>query len=311
MAGQDSPLSVLVVEDDSSTRRMMDLALSGKGYDVTTAAGGEAAIRLLREHPFDVLLTDIHMPDVNGLDLCEVARAIRPSVELVLITGFQTEESVLRAFRGGASAYLRKPVDLRTLFRTMALVAQNLRYPPDCGGVSLRMGPVSEAAASLLASPELAEAGLEYERDGWISFEAPSHRVFLDRFYNLCELLLTRGIDADTVDELRVAVFELGSNAIEWGHDADCRRPIRLSARLLSDRIVFVVEDTGPGFRLADVPDPKADARGLQRSRAAAGKRPGGYGIALVRAICDHLAYNERGNVVAMVKRISPRPSSG
>lgn len=315
-----SNLAVLVVDDDPSTRRMLGLALERKGYAVGCAANGDEALALLRKREFNILLSDIHMPDIDGIDLCREARGIRPRIGLVLITGFQTEESVLRAFRGGAAAYLRKPLELPMLFRTLGQVADALREPPPEkgggtgrpeGAVDLKVGPASEAAALILRSPEFTDAGVVFEPDGWVSFEAPSHRAFVHRFANLSELLLTRGVDVDTLEELRVAILELGSNAVEWGHDSDARRPIRLSARILSGTIAIVVEDSGAGFRLGEVPDPTKDVRETQRARAALGKRPGGYGIALVRAITDHLVYNERGNVVAMVKRLSPRPSAG
>ena len=313
-----SGLSVLVVDDDSSTRRMLELALRRKGFEVTCAANGEGALALLRERAFDILLSDIHMPDIDGIDLCRHARELRPLIGLVLMTGFQTEESVLRAFRGGAAAYLRKPLELPILFRTLGQVADALREPPSeaasvhvDGAVDLQIGAASDAAALILMSPEFIDAGIVFEPDGWVSFEAPSHRTFVRRFANLSELLITRGVDADTLEELRVAILELGSNAVEWGHESDTRRPIRLSARILSGAIAIVVEDSGVGFHLDKVPDPTKDVREFQRSRAALGKRPGGYGIALVRAITDHLVYNERGNVVAMVKRLSPHPPSG
>jgi len=310
--------SVLVVDDDVSTRRMLGLALERKGYEVRCAAGGEEALSHLRERAYDILLTDIHMPDMDGIDLCRDAREVRPGMGLVLMTGFQTEDSVLRAFRDGAAAYLRKPLELSALFRTLGQVGDALRDPASengaralDGGVNLSVGPASEEVARVLQSPELVEAGVVFEPDDWVSFEAPSHRAFVHRFANLSELLLTRGVDADTLEELRVAILELGSNAVEWGHEADARRPIRLSARILSGMIAIVVEDTGSGFRLGEVPDPTRDVREMQRARTALGKRPGGYGIALVRAITDHLVYNERGNAVAMVKRLTPRASGG
>ncbi len=297
---------------------MLALALERKGYSVRSAESGEEALSLLRESASDILLSDIHMPDIDGIDLCRDAREIRPGIGLILITGFQTEESVLRAFRGGAAAYLRKPIELPVLFRTLGQVIDAFRDPPledetgrlD-GGVELSVGTASDAVALVLQSPELVDAGIVFEPDGWVSFEAPSHRVFVHRFANLSELLLTRGVDADTLEELRVAILELGSNAVEWGHEADSRLPIRLSARILSNMIAIVVEDTGTGFRLKEVPDPTKDVREFQRARTAQGKRPGGYGIALVRAITDHLVYNERGNVVAMLKRLLPRPAAG
>ncbi|MHC4200911.1 MAG: response regulator, partial [Planctomycetota bacterium] len=190
--------SVLVADDDASTRRMLEVALGRKGYAVRVASGGEEAIGLLRERPFDVLLADIHMPDCDGLTLCEVARAMRPGMRLVLMTGFQTEESVLRAFRVGVSAYLRKPVRLPKLFRALARAARSPQGGPGTGGVGLERGRLSGEAEAILASPELVKSGIAFEPEGWISFEAPSHRVFLERFSNLSELLLTRVVDADT-----------------------------------------------------------------------------------------------------------------
>jgi CheY-like chemotaxis protein len=295
-------LSVLVVDDDESVRRMLELALSRKGYEVETVADGETAIRRLRDRPFDIAVSDVHMPDVDGLALAEVARSIRPGMGLVLITGFGTEQSVMRAFQRGAAAFLKKPLQLPALYRTIRLVAESIEdLPPE--PVELCVGRGPEEATCLL--------GLEVDDEGWINFKAPSHRAFLDRFANLCELLLARGLDTDTVEEIRVAILELGSNAIEWGHAHDASRPITLSARLLSDRLVVVVEDCGAGFCPEHVPDPARDARKLQRQRQAQGKRPGGYGIALVKAITDHLVYNERGNLVAMVKTLHARPSAG
>lgn len=300
--GKGGQVSVLVVDDDESHRRMLELALSHRGYSAVGASGGAQALKLLRERPFDILLTDIHMPDMDGLALLEVARSIRPGIGVILITGFQTDESVLNAFRGGAAAYLRKPLKLPTLFRTLEQVAEGLADAPDEKAYIQIGGPNKEAVKLL---------GLQEDQEGWIFFEAPSHRSFVDRFANLCELLLERGLDTDTVEELRVAILELGANAIEWGHGSDVRLPLRLSAKLFPDRLVVVVEDQGPGFQPDKVPDPSKDARMLQRQRAASGKRPGGYGIALVRAVTDQLVYNERGNVVAMVKRLRPRAAQG
>jgi CheY-like chemotaxis protein/anti-sigma regulatory factor (Ser/Thr protein kinase) len=281
---------------------MLELAISRKGHRVQSAANGEQAVRILRNMQCDILVSDIHMDDVDGISLMEIARSIRPEIGVILITGFQTDESVLAAFRKGAAAYLRKPIKLQSLYRALDQVIETLKDVPQ-HEIQVDYGTAPREAAALL--------GIEEDDRGWVSFEAPSHRAFIDRFANLCELLLQRGLDTDLTDELRVAILELGSNAVEWGNSLDATQALRLSARLLSDRLVIVVEDQGAGFRPSDVPDPARDARGLQRKRAADGKRPGGYGIALVRAISDHLIYNERGNIVAMVKMLKARPSAG
>jgi len=299
---ESGPLDILVVDDDDSTRKMLALAVSRKGHTVAEAPGGEDAIRLLREKCFDIVVSDIHMEDIDGISLMEIARGIRPEIGVILVTGFQTDESVLNAFRKGASGYLRKPIKLQTLYRTLDQVAETLRDVPR-EEIRVDYGMVSPKIANML--------NIEADDEGWISFEAPSHRAFIDRFANVCELLLQRGLDTDITDEVRVAILELGSNAVEWGNRLDASQALRFSARLLTDRLVIVVEDQGAGFAPANVPNPAENARAVQKQRMADGKRPGGYGIALVRAISDHLFYNETGNMVAMVKKLKARPSAG
>jgi two-component system OmpR family response regulator len=296
------PLAILVVDDDGSSRRLLEVALSRKGHTISSASGGEEAVRLLRERHFDLIVTDIHMDDFDGISLMEIARGIRPGIGVLLISGFQTDESVVTAFRKGAAGYLRKPFKLPVLYRTIDQIAETMRDVPN-EAIRVEYGRIPRNIASML--------GIEEDDEGWISFEAPSHRAFIDRFANVCENLLQRGLDMDITEEVRVAILELGSNAVEWGNRLDASQALRFSARLLSDRLVIVVEDQGEGFKPAEVPDPSRDARSVQRNRTAEGKRPGGYGIALVRAISDHLIYNDRGNMVAMVKMLKSRPSAG
>jgi CheY-like chemotaxis protein/anti-sigma regulatory factor (Ser/Thr protein kinase) len=299
---ESGPLDILVVDDDESTRKMLALAISRKGHAVDEASGGESAIKLLRDKRFDIVVSDIHMDDIDGISLMEIARGIRPDIGIILVTGFQTDESVLDAFRKGASGYLRKPIKLQMLYRTLDQVAETLREVPK-EKIRVDYGAIPANIAEMLS--------IEADDEGWISFEAPSHRAFIDRFANVCELLLQRGLDTDITDEVRVAILELGANAVEWGNRLDASQALRFSARLLSDRLIIVVEDQGEGFVPESVPNPAENARAVQKQRMAAGKRPGGYGIALVRAISDHLFYNESGNTVAMVKLLKARPSAG
>jgi serine/threonine-protein kinase RsbW len=103
-------------------------------------------------------------------------------------------------------------------------------------------------------------------------------------------------------EDVRLAVEELGRNAVEWGNKFDHHKRVRLSYRLFDDRIVFRIEDEGEGFLPEAVPDPSIDPIAHVERRAREGKRHGGFGIHIVKSMMDAVEYNEKGNVVEMTK---------
>ncbi len=100
---------ILLVEDDEQTRQMLAFRLEYAGYAVTQAEDGNRALALLRQGPFDVVLLDIILGDVNGLEVLRVAREQPYHPEVILLTGFGSLDSALTALRGGAYDYLLKP----------------------------------------------------------------------------------------------------------------------------------------------------------------------------------------------------------
>jgi len=107
---QDSPPArVLVVDDESSMRATLDEILSGEGFEVITAAGGEAALATLRQEPVDLMLLDLRMPGMNGLEVTEQAQRIAPDTMIVILTAHGTLDSAITAMRQGAFDYLLKP----------------------------------------------------------------------------------------------------------------------------------------------------------------------------------------------------------
>ncbi|MCX7934686.1 MAG: ATP-binding protein, partial [Planctomycetota bacterium] len=118
-------------------------------------------------------------------------------------------------------------------------------------------------------------------------------------------LFATR-LPRETCEDLRVAIEEVGRNAIEWGNRFDPQKRLRISYCFFHDRVVLKFEDEGEGFQPQSLPDPSADLHGHLAARASAGKRPGGFGVLLVQSIMDEVVYSEKGNVVVMTKFISP-----
>jgi DNA-binding NtrC family response regulator len=106
---------ILVVDDDESLRRVMQVQLQQSGYEVTTAASGDEAFKRLAAAPVDLVLTDLKMPGMSGLELLKRIRAEYPEAVVILITAFGTIETAVEAMRSGAYDYITKPVNLDEL----------------------------------------------------------------------------------------------------------------------------------------------------------------------------------------------------
>jgi two-component system, NtrC family, response regulator PilR len=103
---------VLVVDDEKSMRDLLSITLEKEGYDVLTAAGGEAAIEALRRDVTDAVITDLRMPKVDGLQVLRAAKEISPDVAVIVITAVASTETAVEAMKLGAYDYITKPFKL-------------------------------------------------------------------------------------------------------------------------------------------------------------------------------------------------------
>jgi len=120
MRGQDPRRTILVVDDDIAVREALSKILAKEGYRVLTAEDGQAGLALLRREPVHVLLADLKMPKLSGLDLLKAAKAVRPEVEVIVITGYGSIEEAVLAMKEGAYDFITKPfkrVDLDKAIR--------------------------------------------------------------------------------------------------------------------------------------------------------------------------------------------------
>jgi excisionase family DNA binding protein len=100
---------VLVVDDELTIRDLLAKTLSLAEYDVDLAPDGRAALDRLRVIPYDLLITDLKMPGVDGLTVIREARRLKADIPVIIITGFSTEASAIEAVNLGVSGYLTKP----------------------------------------------------------------------------------------------------------------------------------------------------------------------------------------------------------
>ena len=106
---------VLVVDDERSMRELLAIVLKREGYDVILAESGRAAIRVLEQERVDLLISDIKMPDLSGVDVLRAAKALDPDILGIMITAFASTETAVEAMRLGACDYLTKPFDVDVL----------------------------------------------------------------------------------------------------------------------------------------------------------------------------------------------------
>ena len=119
---------ILIVDDEETQRTMLKKTLVREGYDVEIASGGNEALETFREISADVVVTDIKMPDMNGIQLFQEIKKINSDTSVILMTAYGSIESAVQAMAEGASYYLTKPVDpnhLKVLIKR-ALESKNL-----------------------------------------------------------------------------------------------------------------------------------------------------------------------------------------
>ena len=111
--------NILVVDDEKSQREILEMILSEEGYDVTTAASGEAALKFAKDRRFDLALTDLKMTGMDGIELLQHLLAYDSSIIVILLTAHGSIESAKEALRRGAFDYLEKPYDKAALLETI------------------------------------------------------------------------------------------------------------------------------------------------------------------------------------------------
>ncbi len=119
--------SILVVDDEKSQREILEMILAGEGYDVTTASSGEAAMKFVADRHFDLVLTDLKMTGMSGLDLLKELTDFDKSIIVILLTAHGTVDSAVDALRLGAFDYLQKPYDREKLLETISRALNKLK----------------------------------------------------------------------------------------------------------------------------------------------------------------------------------------
>jgi len=279
-APQSMQKQVLLIDDDPAIHDLVSYALRTMAQVVGcgTATEGLAA---LHAKPFDLLLLDLGLPDLHGLDVLARLRQAGSNTRIVIITADDTPESLLRAIRQNTYEYLRKPF-------TMEQIAQ-----------------LAERALTTASEPEIKVLSAKRE---WLELSIPCTRDAAERIEHFVRQLGS-DLSLDLMEPIALAFRELLMNAVEWGGGLDPQRRVRISCLRTPRMLFYRIADPGPGFKFEGLThSAAANPDGVLASAAVReekGIRPGGLGVLMVRAIADDLIYNEPQNEVVLVKYLS------
>jgi CheY-like chemotaxis protein len=290
--------SVLVVDDSAVERRRVEKLLK-KIADLTvvTAANGKEAIALLEKEHLDLVLTDMQMPEMDGLQMVEEIRSRFPAVPVILMTAHGSEEVAVQALQKGAASYVPKRNLAQDLEETIESV--------------LTISKTNRSQRRLLESLMQTESQFVLENDTTL---IPSLIGHLEN-----NLLRMKLCDENGLIRVAVALREALINAIHHGNlevpselrEQDERRyyekveerrqqepyldrRVHVLARESHNEAVYVIRDEGPGFDPTSLPDP-TDPANLEKVS--------GRGLLLIRTFMDEVHHNKRGNEITMVKR--------
>jgi len=257
---------ILVVDDEAPMRATLEEILGGEGLNVATAANGEAALAALQREPIDLMLLDLRMNGLDGLQVIEAASKISPDTVVVMLTAHGSLDSAISAMRRGAFDYLLKPARVPEILdavqRGLANRTQKLRQRDL---VNLMQRAISELQVTG-AAPEPPAAPERFIQARGISLDlqrhvASAHGELLDLTLTEFKLLAYLMQRPDQVASPRELV-----NAVQ-GYDADeyeARAIVRVHVRRLREKLEadpaspeYILNVRGVGYLFASAPPPK------------------------------------------------------
>ncbi|MDG2380662.1 MAG: response regulator [Pirellulaceae bacterium] len=287
---------VLIVDDSEVDRLMAGKFVETGNHETEVAVNGRDALEKMSKRLPDLVLTDLVMDEIDGLELVKRVRRQYPEVPVILMTGFGTDDAAVRALQEGAVSYIPKDNlkdRLAETIRTTLIASQTA---------------AQERPHWMFLTGSESQYVLGYETDG--------RRTLIDHF----EDELTKMDFCDAADRIRVgtALAEALTNAVEHGNlelDSDLRespdqtyyelgqdrrgkspykeRRVFINKTVTPAKITYEIQDQGPGFDHTNLPDP-TDPENLTKLS--------GRGLLLIRTFMDEVTFNSNGNQITLVK---------
>jgi two-component system KDP operon response regulator KdpE len=134
--------SILIVDDDASVRRALHITLQTLGFSTSEASGGEEALMLVRTTPFEVVLLDMNLPGLDGLEICRQLRQLLPRIAILMLTVRDSEDDKVQALEAGADDYVTKPFHIRELTARVRAAVRRAQALEDNTNFFIRIGDI-------------------------------------------------------------------------------------------------------------------------------------------------------------------------
>jgi len=279
------PKRILIVDDDPDVHGLLRAALEDPDRRIESAYDGPAGLRLVEKTPYDLILTDLELPGLDGMTLLERIHEVRPGTRVVVMTVDSTPDNIVRAIRERAFSYFSKPFTVNA---------------------------VTEMAERALSGTD-AEDDIQVlsARPDWLGLRV---RCKIETAGRIVQFIRELGMDLPAAEQDRVttAFREILLNAIEHGARSDPDKRVFITYVRTKRAAMYYVRDPGKGFSFdhlqhAAVSNPEDSPVEHAGVREKLGMRPGGFGIMMTRQLVDDLIYNEHGNEVLLIKYMDPK----
>ena len=290
-------VSILVVDDSVTDRTRISGLLNKNGaWTVLTAVDGSDALSRLESSPVDLVLTDLQMPELDGLELVRQMKESHPQIPVILMTGVGSEEIAVQAMKEGAASYVNKSSAAQKLEEDVERILAS-RVDAIAHSELLQCMQADEYRLSLTNDRVLMSATARFLRQAAqaveLCAESEIPRVGIAMEEALLNACLHGNLELDS--RLREgdgnAFQELAIERSAQPPFADRRVTVRAS--VTPQQLRVEIEDEGPGFDPGKLPDP-TDPENLLK--------PHGRGVMMMKLFLDSVTWNERGNHVTLIK---------
>ena len=298
----DTPRRILLVDDSATQLAQMRMLLEKHGYQTITAADAETAIEIARNEVPELVVTDLEMPGMSGLDLVRMLKMEMPELPVVLTTSRGSEELAVEALHSGAASYVPKrnlTSDLvETVERMISIVdseRQRLSFAQYIRSVSIELelnndDTLLPQILARLESP-LVELGIVTEATRMhvgIALDEALRNAMIHGNLEVSSSLRDEGTGEGYLEKIQ--------ERLQDQRYASRRVFVQLTAN--SERATFVIRDEGPGFDTARFSNE-------DETQALAAEH--GRGLTLIRKFMDKVAFNDSGNEITMIKHCVAR----
>jgi CheY-like chemotaxis protein/anti-sigma regulatory factor (Ser/Thr protein kinase) len=295
---------ILIVDDSTLQRRHLEGILKGAGYTIRQAGNGKDALVSVQEDVPEVVITDIHMPEMNGIELVAEMRQLHPGIPVLVTTEFGSEELAVQALKAGASNYIPKKHLAREVLGTLEDLLSVAASHKQLSLFMSRMTAlenefVIENNTDLVGSIVTHVDGMMrqmqlFDDSGRMQIGVALHEAIVNG--------IVHG-NLEISSELKNGDWEAYHNAIEERSKKDPYQSRRVTVTMRATRepmLSIKVKDQGKGFDPKKLPDP------LDPEQA---EKSSGRGMLLIRTFFDSVTHNATGNEITMIKKQSAAPA--